>query len=48
MDDICRVAVYIGNMEEFEAIHRFAASISGEPLPVSTMGEVVKMTTPIT
>jgi enamine deaminase RidA (YjgF/YER057c/UK114 family) len=45
MDDICRVDVYIRNMEQFDAIHG-QARILQEPLPASTMVEIVKMTHP--
>src|SRR6266446_6245966 len=44
MDDICRVDVYIRNMEQFEAIHKVRREYFKEPLPASTMVEVVKMT----
>ena len=46
MDDICRVDVYIRNMEQFEAIHKVRREYFREPLPASTMVEVVKMTHP--
>jgi enamine deaminase RidA (YjgF/YER057c/UK114 family) len=46
MDDICRVDVYIRNMEQFDAIHRVRRAYFREPLPASTMVEVVKMTHP--
>ena len=46
MDDICRVDVYIRNMEQFEAIHRVRREYFKEPLPASTMVEVTKMTSP--
>src|SRR4051795_1351416 len=46
MDDICRVDVYIRNMEQFEAIHRVRRESFTEPLPASTMVEVTKMTSP--
>ena len=46
MDDICRVDVYIRNMEQFEAIHRVRREYFREPLPASTMVEVTKMTSP--
>jgi 2-iminobutanoate/2-iminopropanoate deaminase len=44
MDDICRVDVYIRNMEQFDAIHKVRREYFREPLPASTMVEVVKMT----
>src|SRR5712664_3044898 len=46
MDDICRVDVYIRNMEQFDAIHKVRGEYFREPLPASTMVEVVKMTHP--
>ena len=46
MDDICRVDVYIRNMEQFAGIHKVRAEYFKEPLPASTMVEVVKMTSP--
>ena len=46
MDDICRVDVYIRNMEQFVAIHKIRQEYFHEPLPASTMVEVVKMTHP--
>ena len=46
MDDICRVDVYIRNMEQFDAIHRVRREYFKEPLPASTMVEIVKMTHP--
>jgi 2-iminobutanoate/2-iminopropanoate deaminase len=46
MDDICRVDVYIRNMEQFDAIHKVRREYFHEPLPASTMVEVVKMTHP--
>src|SRR5215469_1792237 len=46
MDDVCRVDVYIRNMEQFDAIHRVRREYFRAPLPASTMVEVVKMTHP--
>jgi reactive intermediate/imine deaminase len=46
MDDICRVDVYIRNMEHFPQIHKVRAEYFKEPLPASTMVEVTKMTSP--
>jgi 2-iminobutanoate/2-iminopropanoate deaminase len=46
MDDICRVDVYVRNMEHFEAIHKVRAQYFKPPLPASTMVEVTKMTSP--
>jgi enamine deaminase RidA (YjgF/YER057c/UK114 family) len=46
LDDVCRVDVYVRNMEHFEAIHKVRAQYFSAPLPASTMVEVTKMTSP--
>ncbi|MGH7114343.1 MAG: RidA family protein [Stellaceae bacterium] len=46
IDNICRVDVYIRNMEHFDVIHKVRREYFKEPLPASTMVEVVKMTSP--
>ena len=46
MDDICRVDVYIRNMEHFPLIHKVRREYFPAPPPASTMVEVVKMTSP--
>lgn len=46
MDDICRVDVYVRNMEHFEAIHKVRREYFKPPLPASTMVEVTKMVSP--
>ena len=46
LDDVCRVDVYVRNMEHFEAIHKVRAQYFKEPLPASTMVEITKMTSP--
>ena len=46
LDDICRVDVYVRNMEHFDAIHKVRAEYFKPPLPASTMVEVSKMTSP--
>jgi 2-iminobutanoate/2-iminopropanoate deaminase len=46
MDDICRVDVYVRNMEHFEAIHKVRRQYFAPPAPASTMVEVCKMTSP--
>jgi enamine deaminase RidA (YjgF/YER057c/UK114 family) len=46
MDDICRVDVFVRNMEHFEIIHKVRAEYFQPPLPASTMVEVTKMTHP--
>jgi len=40
MDDICRVDVYIRNMDDFETIHHVRRQYFRPPLPASTMVEV--------
>lgn len=46
MDDICRVDVFVRNMEHFQAIHKVRREyFNGEP-PASTMVEVTKMVSP--
>jgi len=44
LDDICRVDVFVRNMEHFDAIHKVRAQYFKPPLPASTMVEVCKMT----
>jgi enamine deaminase RidA (YjgF/YER057c/UK114 family) len=46
MDDICRVDVYVRNMEHFDAIHAVRRDYFKAPAPASTMVEVSKMTSP--
>jgi len=46
LDDICRVDVYIRNMEHFEIIHKVRREFFKPPAPASTMVEVCKMTSP--
>ena len=46
MDDICRVDVYVRNMEHFELIHKVRREYFKAPAPASTMVEVCKMTSP--
>ena len=46
MDDICRVDVYVRNMEQFERIHKVRREYFGSPPPASTMVEVSKFTSP--
>lgn len=46
LEDICRVDVYVRNMEHFAAIHEVRREyFTGVP-PASTMVEVTKMTSP--
>jgi len=44
--DICRVDVYVRNMEHFAAIHKVRQQYFQPPLPASTMVEICKMTSP--
>ena len=46
LDDICRVDVYVRNMEHFEVIHQVRRAYFKSPAPASTMVEVTKMTSP--
>ena len=46
LDDICRVDVYVRNMEHFETTHRVRREYFKAPAPASTMVEVAKMTSP--
>jgi reactive intermediate/imine deaminase len=46
MEDICRVDVYVRNMEHFDQIHKVRRQYFSSPAPASTMVEVTKMTTP--
>src|SRR3954464_101916 len=44
MDDICRVDVYVRNMEHFDTIHKVRREYFTGIAPASTMVEVCKMT----
>ena len=46
LDDVCRVDVFVRNMEHFDAIHKVRREYFKPPLPASTMVEVTKMTSP--
>ncbi len=46
MADICRVDVYVRNMEHFAVIHKVRQEYFAPPPPASTMVEIVKMTSP--
>jgi len=46
MDDICRVDVFVRNMEHFDQIHKVRREYFKPPAPASTMVEVCKMTSP--
>ena len=43
LDDVCRVDVYVRNMEHFDAIHKVRREYFKPPLPASSMVEVTKM-----
>ena len=46
LDDVCRVDVYVRNMEHFDTIHKVRREYFKAPAPASTMVEVCKMTSP--
>jgi enamine deaminase RidA (YjgF/YER057c/UK114 family) len=46
MNDICRVDVYVRNMEHFDKIHKVRREYFKPPAPASTMVEISKMTSP--
>lgn len=46
LNDICRVDVYVRNIEHFSVIHKVRAEYFELPLPASTMVEVAKMVSP--
>lgn len=46
MDDVCRVDVFVRNMEHFDLIHKVRREYFKAPAPASTMVEVCKMTSP--
>ena len=46
LDDICRVDVYVRNIEHFEQIHKVRRDYFKPPAPASTMVEVCKMVSP--
>jgi 2-iminobutanoate/2-iminopropanoate deaminase len=46
LEDVCRVDVYVRNMEHFDAIHKVRREYFNAPAPASTMVEVCKMTSP--
>jgi len=43
LEDICRVDVYVRNIEDFERIHKVRREYFKVPLPASTMVEVSKL-----
>jgi 2-iminobutanoate/2-iminopropanoate deaminase len=46
LDDICRVDVYVRNMEHFDIIHKVRREYFTGIAPASTMVEVCKFTSP--
>jgi enamine deaminase RidA (YjgF/YER057c/UK114 family) len=46
LDDICRVDVYVRNIEHFDVIHKVRREYFNPPLPASTLVEVTKMVSP--
>ena len=46
LDDICRVDVYVRNMEHLDAIHKVRREYFTGIAPASTMVEICKMTSP--
>lgn len=46
IENICRVDVYVRNIEYFDTIHKVRMEFFKEPLPASTMVEVTKMVKP--
>jgi enamine deaminase RidA (YjgF/YER057c/UK114 family) len=46
LDDVCRVDVFVRNMEDFAAIHEVRREYFRPPLPASTMVEVAKLAAP--
>lgn len=46
LDDVCRVDVFVRNIEHFDTIHEVRQEYFGSPPPASTMVEVTKMVSP--
>ncbi|HEY7239349.1 MAG TPA: RidA family protein [Burkholderiales bacterium] len=46
LDDVCRVDVFVRNIEHFDAIHKVRREYFKAPAPASTMVEVTKMVHP--
>src|SRR5919201_5108253 len=46
LDDVCRVDVYVRNIEHFDKIHKVRREYFKAPAPASTMVEVTKMVSP--
>ncbi len=43
LEDVCRVDVYVRNIEDFDKIHKVRREYFKAPAPASTMVEVTKM-----
>jgi 2-iminobutanoate/2-iminopropanoate deaminase len=46
LDDVCRVDVFVRNIEHFDKIHKVRREYFKAPAPASTMVEVTKMVHP--
>ena len=46
LDDVCRVDVFVRNIEHFDRIHKVRREYFKTPPPASTMVEVTKMVSP--
>ncbi|RAI43555.1 RidA family protein [Rhodoplanes roseus] len=46
LDHVCRVDVYVRNMEHFQQIHKVRREYFKAPLPASTLVEVTKLAHP--
>jgi 2-iminobutanoate/2-iminopropanoate deaminase len=46
LDDVCRVDVFVRNIEHFDKIHSVRREYFKAPAPASTMVEVTKMVNP--
>jgi reactive intermediate/imine deaminase len=46
LEDVCRVDVFVRNIEHFERIHKVRREYFKSPPPASTMVEVTKMVSP--
>lgn len=46
LDHVCRVDVYVRNMEHFQQIHKVRREYFKPPLPASTLVEVTKLASP--
>ena len=46
LDDVCKVTVYIRDMNDFKAIHEVRRRYFKPPLPASTMVEISRLVSP--